>query len=59
MKRKFWWPILLLVVLIFGGWLIVSQSLRDNASQQYEKTKVPTLFLHGYGSSHRDRKSVV
>ena len=53
MKRKFWWPILLLVVLIFGGWLIVSQSLRDNASQQYEKTKVPTLFLHGYGSSHR------
>ncbi|MDY2992021.1 alpha/beta hydrolase, partial [Ligilactobacillus animalis] len=40
-------------VLIFGGWLIVSQSLRDNASQQYEKTKVPTLFLHGYGSSHR------
>lgn len=37
----------------FGGWLIVSQSLRDNASQQYEKTKVPTLFLHGYGSSHR------
>lgn len=53
MKRKFWWPILLLVVLIFGGGLIVSQSLRDNVSQQYEKTKVPTLFLHGYGSSHR------
>ncbi len=42
-----------MVVLIFGGWLIVSQSLRDNASRQYEKTKVPTLFLHGYGSSHR------
>lgn len=44
---------IIVCALLFGGWFIVEQTLRDTASQQYEKTTTPTLFLHGYGSSYR------
>ncbi|MBD5069958.1 MAG: alpha/beta hydrolase [Lactobacillus sp.] len=59
MRRKILWPLAIVILIVFGGGLIVSQSLRENASQQYEKTKVPTLFLHGYGSSYRAEKYLV
>ncbi|MEY8662187.1 alpha/beta hydrolase [Ligilactobacillus faecis] len=51
--RKWIWTLIIGCALLFGGWFIVEQTLRDTASQQYEKTTIPTLFIHGYGSSYR------
>lgn len=59
MKRRVWWSILVTLTVILGGWLVISQGIRDNASKQYQKTKVPTLFIHGFGSSHRAEEHMV
>ena len=48
-----------LFILLAGGFLVIRQGIWHANAKKYRQSQVPTLYLHGYGSSYKAEESLV
>ncbi len=58
MKKRFgWWTLIVILVLVIGGfgWRSIH---RAQAAKKYVDSTTPTIFVHGWGSSYRAERQM-
>ena len=58
-KRKLLLVLASVFLVLAGSFLVIRQGIWHANARKYIKSQVPTLFIHGYGSSYKAEKKLV